>query len=61
MRYKIKEIKRGLFKDVNNAGIAVLEDDDSFKSLIFDDVDAALELRDKLNEEIRSRIENLEQ
>lgn len=61
MRYKIKEFKRGLFKVVNNAGIAVLEDDNSFKSLIFDDVDAALELRDKLNEEIRSRIENLEQ
>ena len=61
MRYTIKEFKRRLFKVVNNAGIAVLEDDDSFKSLIFDDVDAALELRDKLNEEIRSRIENLEQ
>ena len=61
MRYKIKEFKRELFKVVNNAGIAVLEDDNSFKSLIFNDVDAALELRDRLNEEIRSRIENLEQ
>jgi hypothetical protein len=62
MRFRIEYLKRDRFRVVGPNNVPVMEDPEySDKSIIFDDIDDAMELRDRLNDEIRIRIENLEQ